>query len=198
MGQEERRKRDQQALRNRILDAARELFADLGYEAVTMRRIAEADRVFPHHDLPPLQRQGGPGARAVLGGFPLTGRSVSGRSERSPIPSRASRRSVAPIVDFALDHPNHYRLMFMTPHPPVPENGTADREGEPRRGCLGDARRGSRRGTARRCVPVRCRGCERTGAAVLRRESTGSWRSTSPRPTIPGSAGHPCGKPPNG
>jgi AcrR family transcriptional regulator len=41
MGRDERRKRDQETLRNRILDAARGLFAEFGYEAVTMRRIAE-------------------------------------------------------------------------------------------------------------------------------------------------------------
>ncbi len=41
MGTVERREREKQELRTRILDAARELFAELGYEAVTMRKIAE-------------------------------------------------------------------------------------------------------------------------------------------------------------
>ncbi len=41
MGTKERREREREELRTRILDAARELFAEEGYEAVTMRRIAD-------------------------------------------------------------------------------------------------------------------------------------------------------------
>ena len=41
MGPRERREREREETRTRILDAARELFAAEGYEAVTMRRIAE-------------------------------------------------------------------------------------------------------------------------------------------------------------
>ena len=40
MGRHERRQRDKETLRGRILEAARELFAESGYEAVTMRRVA--------------------------------------------------------------------------------------------------------------------------------------------------------------
>ncbi|HTR04723.1 MAG TPA: helix-turn-helix domain-containing protein, partial [Thermoanaerobaculia bacterium] len=41
MGTAERRERERHELRGRILDAARELFAEQGYEAVTMRNIAD-------------------------------------------------------------------------------------------------------------------------------------------------------------
>jgi AcrR family transcriptional regulator len=41
MGSQERRAREKMRVRNRILDAARELFTEEGYGAVTMRRIAE-------------------------------------------------------------------------------------------------------------------------------------------------------------
>ncbi|HEY1434684.1 MAG TPA: helix-turn-helix domain-containing protein, partial [Thermoanaerobaculia bacterium] len=41
MGTIERRERERQELRDRILDAARELFVEQGYDAVTMRKIAE-------------------------------------------------------------------------------------------------------------------------------------------------------------
>ncbi len=41
LGTVERRERERQELRTRILDAARELFAEEGYDAVTMRKIAD-------------------------------------------------------------------------------------------------------------------------------------------------------------
>src|SRR5580765_6562626 len=47
MGTKERREREREELRTKILDAARELFAKEGYEAVSMRRIAEAIEYSP-------------------------------------------------------------------------------------------------------------------------------------------------------
>ena len=41
MGIQERRERERQELRTKILDAARELFAERGYESVTMRELAK-------------------------------------------------------------------------------------------------------------------------------------------------------------
>ncbi|HEY8369587.1 MAG TPA: helix-turn-helix domain-containing protein, partial [Thermodesulfobacteriota bacterium] len=41
MGTIERRERERAATRAKILDAARELFVSEGYDAVTMRRIAD-------------------------------------------------------------------------------------------------------------------------------------------------------------
>jgi AcrR family transcriptional regulator len=47
MGIQERRQRDKENLRRRILDAARELFCTEGYEAVTLRKIANAIEYSP-------------------------------------------------------------------------------------------------------------------------------------------------------
>ncbi|HSE38996.1 MAG TPA: TetR/AcrR family transcriptional regulator, partial [Blastocatellia bacterium] len=41
MGSKQRREREKEALRQDILDAARELFVNEGYENVSMRRVAE-------------------------------------------------------------------------------------------------------------------------------------------------------------
>ncbi|HEY6844272.1 MAG TPA: helix-turn-helix domain-containing protein, partial [Thermoanaerobaculia bacterium] len=41
MGTKERREREREEVRTLILDTAREMFATEGYEAVTMRRIAD-------------------------------------------------------------------------------------------------------------------------------------------------------------
>ena len=47
MGITERREREKQEVRQRILDAARELFVKDGYEAVTMRKVADAIEYSP-------------------------------------------------------------------------------------------------------------------------------------------------------
>ena len=47
MGLKERRVREKEVVRGKILDAARELFVAEGYEAVTMRKIAQAIEYSP-------------------------------------------------------------------------------------------------------------------------------------------------------
>src|SRR5215213_11936500 len=47
MGTRERRDREREEIRAKILDAARDLFASQGYEAVSMRKIAEAIEYSP-------------------------------------------------------------------------------------------------------------------------------------------------------
>jgi hypothetical protein len=49
MGVKERREREKSETRDKILDAARELFVTEGYEGVSMRKVAE--KHFPHHYL---------------------------------------------------------------------------------------------------------------------------------------------------
>jgi AcrR family transcriptional regulator len=118
LGPKERREREREEIRGRILEAARELFASDGYEAVTMRRIADRIEYSPtaiyfHFkdketllkelcsiDFHSLARQFGPIGKI---GDPI---------ERL-------RRAGHAYIRFGIDHPNHYRLMFMTPHPPI-------------------------------------------------------------------------------
>lgn len=118
MGPKERREREREEIRGRILEAARELFASDGYEAVTMRRIADRIEYSPtaiyfHFkdketllkelcsiDFHSLARQFGPIGKI---GDPI---------ERL-------RRAGHAYIRFGVEHPNHYRLMFMTPHPPI-------------------------------------------------------------------------------
>src|SRR5215510_5139899 len=71
MGVKERREREKSETRDKILDAARELFVTEGYEGVSMRKVAE-------------------------------------KIEYSP---------TAIYVHFGTRNPNHYKFMFMTPHP---------------------------------------------------------------------------------
>ena len=118
MGPTERRAREREEIRTKILDAAREMFAQEGYEAVTMRRIA--DRIeysptaiyFHFRDKDALIRElCAADFRTLAGQFSAIA--------AIPDPIERLRRAGRAYVEFGLRQPNHYRLMFMTPHPPL-------------------------------------------------------------------------------
>lgn len=113
----ERRERERLELRTRILDAARELFVEEGYEAVTMRRIAERIEYSPtaiyfhfKDKQALLQELCDADFGALAGQF----QKIANIAD----PIDRLRRIGRAYVEFAIAYPNHYRLMFMTPHPP--------------------------------------------------------------------------------
>jgi AcrR family transcriptional regulator len=114
MGITERREREKEEIRKKILDAARELFATEGYEHVTMRRVAEAIEYSPttiyHHfeDKDDLVRA------LCVADFAELLSAMQG----APVPAdpvEAIRQLGRAYVAFALRNPNQYRFMFMTP-----------------------------------------------------------------------------------
>jgi AcrR family transcriptional regulator len=115
MGITERREREREEIRARILDAARELFATEGYEHVTMRRIAEAIEYSPttiynhFEDKDDLVR--------ALCEDDFSRLLQVFREEDPPAdPVEWIRRLARAYARFGLELPNHYRFMFMTPH----------------------------------------------------------------------------------
>src|SRR3954464_6702698 len=119
MGTVERREREKQELRTKILDAARELFVAEGYEAVTMRAIADkieysATAIYKHFaDKDALV---GELCRHDFRGF--AAHFAKAASVRDPIERlRAAGRA---YFDFAKKYPQHYRFMFMAPRPQIP------------------------------------------------------------------------------
>jgi len=123
MGTQERREREKQELRTKILDAARELFATEGYEAVTMRKIAErieysATAIYQHFEdketlLAELCRHD---FRQFSTHF--------ARAAAIEDPIERLRAAGLAYFDFAVECPQHYRFMFMAAHPRVePEEG---------------------------------------------------------------------------
>jgi AcrR family transcriptional regulator len=127
MGSSERRERERLAVREQILDAARELFAEHGYQAVTMReigkRIQYSATALYHHfeDKEALMRE-------------LCRRDFADFAQRflagvvgSKNPLESMSRAGLIYLGFAEQLPQHYRLMFMTPLPEVgPEAGERD------------------------------------------------------------------------
>ena len=119
-----RRARARQDIRERIIDAARELFAAEGYDAVTMRRVAEQIE----YTVPIIYQHFADKASLI--------REICHRDFREFAATFQELREVSdPIerlrhmgeryIEFGLKHPNHYRLMFMTP---LPSDGTVKRE----------------------------------------------------------------------
>jgi AcrR family transcriptional regulator len=112
-----RRERETAETRNKILDAARELFAEHGYQAVTMRSIAQrigytATSIYFHFaDKEALLRE------ICRLDFLAFAREFA-RSSAVADPLARLKSIGWAYVQFALEHPNHFRLMFMTPLPP--------------------------------------------------------------------------------
>ncbi len=116
MGTKERRERERLETRDLILEAARELFLAEGYEGVTMRKVAEKIEYSPtaiyvyfadkedlfrelcHQDFARLSA-----ALHEIG--------------RQPDPLQRLRTIGQGYIEFGVRYPNHYKLMFMTPHP---------------------------------------------------------------------------------
>lgn len=118
MGPKERREREREEIRGLILDAARELFANEGVDAVTMRRIAERIEYSPtaiyfhFRDKESLLAElCDCDFRAFAQGFTV----IAGIAD----PVARLRAAGEAYVRFGLEHPSHYRLMFMTPKPPA-------------------------------------------------------------------------------
>ncbi|HEY5610479.1 MAG TPA: TetR/AcrR family transcriptional regulator [Thermoanaerobaculia bacterium] len=125
-----RRERERQELRTRILDAARELFASHGYDAVTMRKVAEKVEYSPtaiylhFPDKESLLRE------LCDVDFRRFGEELI-RIARVKDPIERLRQAGLAYIEFALANPNHYRLMFMTPHPPMSPEASSIAAGDP-------------------------------------------------------------------
>ncbi len=127
MGVKERREREKLEIRDKILDAARELFITEGYEGVSMRKVAEAIEYSPtaiylhfadkeklfrdlcHEDFARLATQ-----------FQNVA-SIADPIERLKAVGRT-------YFEFGLQYPNHYKLMFMTEPPCSASPDDRDRE----------------------------------------------------------------------
>ncbi|MFN8095370.1 MAG: TetR/AcrR family transcriptional regulator [Vicinamibacteria bacterium] len=114
MGITERREREKEEIRRKILDAARELFTTEGYERVTMRKVADAIEysatTIYHHfeDKDDLVRA------LCLADFA----ELLAAMQDAPMPAdpiEAIRQLGRAYVAFAVRNPNQYRFMFMTP-----------------------------------------------------------------------------------
>jgi len=117
MGTKERRERERDSVRIKILDSARELFAAQGYEGVSMRAIAEKIEYSPtliyqyFKDKETLIKE------LCYEDFDNLALQLQDTLKIED-PIERLHRCGREYVRFAVAYPNHYRLMFMTPKPP--------------------------------------------------------------------------------
>ena len=119
MGTNERREREKQDLRRKILDTARDLFVNEGYEAVSMRRIAQKIEYSPTAIYLHFKDKEALFQELCQNDF-LRLAQAFGQISEIKDPVEQIRRIGRAYLDFSLEYPNHYRLMFMTPHPVSP------------------------------------------------------------------------------
>jgi len=131
MGVKERREREKSETRDKILDAARELFVTEGYEGVSMRRVAEKieyspTAIYVHFaDKQQLFQELCQQDYARLA-------DVFQSSAMSTDPMERLKQIGRTYVEFGIHYPNHYRFMFMMPHPPIePDEEECEKMGNP-------------------------------------------------------------------
>ena len=107
-----RRERERREVRLKIIDAARELFTEGGEEGLTLRRVAERIEYsattiylhFPNKDA--LVRE------LCAADFAAFSRRLV-QADRSNDPLDRLKKVMVGYVDFGLQHPGHYRAMFI-------------------------------------------------------------------------------------
>ena len=114
MGVKERRQRERTQVRERILDAALDVFAKEGAEGVTMRALADAIEYSP-----PVIYAHFRDKDAII-------QELCNRQLRQLAQVFATFGTLDPVerlrnigyvyADFAIDNPSHFRFLFLTPH----------------------------------------------------------------------------------
>lgn len=129
MGITERRERERTETRDKILDAARELFVNEGYDGVSMRKVAQKIEYSPtaiyvhFHDKEQLFLElCHADFRRLAESFAAIG--------QIPDPIERLRRIGYAYMQFGLENPNHYRMMFMSSHPKLPEGTSMETMGK--------------------------------------------------------------------
>lgn len=121
---------ERELLRSKILDAARTLFVERGIEAVSMREIAKQidySATSLYHYFADKEAL----LQALCDADFLALASSMQTIMQIPDLIVRIRALAAGYAQFALTHPNHYRLMFMTPRAPCNLETTQIEQGNP-------------------------------------------------------------------
>jgi AcrR family transcriptional regulator len=126
MGIKERRAREKSETRDKILDAARVLFITEGYDGVSMRKVAEKIEYSPTAIYVHFKDKEDLFHQLCQEDFARLAEVF--QSAAMPLEPIERLRFIGhTYVEFGIQYPNHYKLMFMTPHP-VGELNECDEE----------------------------------------------------------------------
>ena len=132
VGTADRKQREKENLRTAILDAARELFVQHGYESVTMRKIAEKIEYSPTA----IYQHFADKETLIQELCALDFSTLASSFQRLVAvsdPIERLREIGSQYLSFAKGNPNHYRWMFMTTHPPGHDALQKEHKGNPNR-----------------------------------------------------------------
>ena len=124
-----RRERERQALSERIMDAAREMFVRDGYEAVTLNRIAEAVEYTPGAIYQYFRDKRALVMAIIAADYVSLRDEITRESSGVSDPVERLRRMGVVYAAWGAAHPNHYRLLTVPP-PAWAESGRELREHE--------------------------------------------------------------------
>jgi len=117
MGLLERKARQKRFLRQEILDAASDLFVKEGYEQVSMRRIAEKIEYSPTTIYLYFKDKADLLDQICQETFARLVQHLNRILEQSGDPLERLKRGLRAYIEFGLENPQHYRVVFMTLHP---------------------------------------------------------------------------------
>jgi len=129
MGIVERRERERLETREKILDAARELFVSEGYEGVSMRKVAQKIEYSPTAIYVHFQDKEQLFLELCHSDYRRLAESF-GQLAQIADPVERLRRIGFAYMEFGIENPNHYRMMFMTSHPPLADDATEKKMGK--------------------------------------------------------------------
>jgi AcrR family transcriptional regulator len=120
MGVQERRERERSETREKILDAARELFVSEGYDGVSMRKVAEKIEYSPTAIYVHFANKEELFLELCHSDYHRLAESFVKLAQIAD-PVEKLRRIGRAYIEFGLKNPNHYRMMFMSGHPNIPQ-----------------------------------------------------------------------------
>jgi len=115
MGVKERRQRERTEVREKILDAALEFFAREGVDGVNMRALADAIEYSPPVIYAHFRDKDAIIQELCYRQLRELAKKFATFADLDPI--ERLRRIGYVYVDFAIEHPSHFRFMFLVEHP---------------------------------------------------------------------------------
>lgn len=115
MGTAERRAREKDELRRRILEAATALFLEQGYQSVSMRKIADRIEYAPSTIYLYFKDKMELVTSICFETFSELDSRLETILDLGLPPLETLRRSLIAYIEFGLEHPSHYIFVFCTP-----------------------------------------------------------------------------------